>query len=335
MGQTHGNLPVLEIYRRMQRIRQFEAAAVNLLGRGEISGGLHTTPGQEAAIVGACMALNDSDYMVGTHRSHGHPIGKGAGLDRLMAELMGRVDGVNRGKGGSMHLSDFSVGSLGETSIVGSGLPVATGAALGSKMQKNGRVALCFFGDGASSEGTFHESLNLASIWKLPVIYFCENNGYAISTPASQTVSVKDIADRAAGYSMPGHVVDGQDVMAVMGVTAQAVARARVGEGPTLIEAKTYRFEEHAIGLQLNYRSEAEIAEWRTRDPLVLFRDQLLAEGLFDAAAIDAVTSQVNDEVAAAIAFGANSLLPDPAEAFDHVFVDPILPLDHRGREGF
>lgn len=329
------NDPSLEIYRRMQRIRQFEAAAVDLLARGELSGGLHTTPGQEAAIVGACMALDAADYMVGTHRSHGHPIGKGAGLDRLMAELMGRVTGVNRGKGGSMHLSDFSVGSLGETSIVGSGLPVATGAALGAKMQKTGRVALCFFGDGASSEGTFHESLNLASVWKLPVIYFCENNGYAISTAARDTVSVPDIAVRAAGYGIPGHVVDGQDVRAVMDVTAAAVARARAGEGPTLIEAKTYRFDEHAIGLQLNYRTQEEIAEWRERDPLVLFRDQLLAEGAFEAATIDAIKDEVADEVAAAIRFAADSALPDPIEAFDHVFVDPILPLDHRIGRGF
>lgn len=319
----------------MQRIRQFEAAAVDLLSRGELSGGLHTAAGQEAAIVGACMPLGDSDYMVGTHRSHGHPIGKGAKLDRLMAELMGRVDGVNRGKGGSMHLSDFSVGSLGETSIVGSGLPTATGAALGAKMHKNGRVALCFFGDGASSEGTFHESLNIASIWKLPVIYFCENNGYAISTSARDTVSVANIADRAAGYAMPGHIVDGQDVAAVMAVMEEAVARARAGDGPSLIEAKTYRFDEHAIGLQIHYREEAEIAQWRTRDPIPLFRDRLLAEGVFDAAMIDAIAAEVEAEVAAAVAFGFASPLPDPVEAFEHVFVDPILPLDHRGAGGY
>ena len=335
MAAPLNNQLSLEIYRRMQRIRQFEAMAVDMLARGELSGGLHTTPGQEAAIVGACMALDDRDYMVGTHRSHGHPIGKGARLDRLMAELMGRTTGVNHGKGGSMHLSDFSVGSLGETSIVGSGLPIATGAALGSKMQGNGRVALCFFGDGASSEGTFHESLNLAAIWKLPVIYFCENNGYAISTRASETISVKDIADRAAGYGIPGHVVDGQDVQAVMEVTQQAVARARAGEGPSLIEAKTYRFDEHAIGLRLDYRTEAEIAQWRARDPLVLFRERLMVEGIFDMAAIDGVTDEVKGEVAAAVAIAQAAPLPDPVEAFDHVFVDPIHPLDHRGPEGF
>jgi TPP-dependent pyruvate/acetoin dehydrogenase alpha subunit len=312
----------------MQRIRQFEVAASELLARGEIAGGLHTTPGQEGAIVGACVALGDQDYMVGTHRSHGHPIGKGARLDRLMAELLARSTGVNAGKGGSMHLSDFSVGSLGETSIVGSGLPIATGAALGSKMQKNGRVALCFFGDGASSEGTFHESLNIASIWKLPVIYFCENNGYAISTPASETVSVPDIAMRAAGYGMPGHVLDGQDVVAVYQTTRAAVERARAGQGPTLIEAKTYRFDEHASGLNLNYRAEDEIAGWRARDPIQLFRQQLTGAKLLSAERLDAIDSEVAAEIAEAVQFGLSSPSPQPREAYDHVFVDPLLPLE-------
>lgn len=325
----------LEIYRRMERIRQFEATAVEMLARGEISGGLHTTPGQEAAIVGACMALDETDYMVGTHRSHGHPIGKGARLDRLMAELLGRTTGVNAGKGGSMHLSDFSVGSLGETSIVGSGLPVATGAALGAQMQGNGRVSLCFFGDGAASEGTFHESLNIASIWKLPVIFFCENNGYAISTSASETISVNDIATRAAGYSMPGIVVDGQDVFAVYNAVAAAVARARAGEGPSLIEAKTYRYDEHAIGLQLKYRSEQEIAAWRMRDPIALFRAVLEERDGLSAEQIDVVREEVAAEVARAVEFGLASPVPDMVDAFDHVFVDPLLPLDHRIGEPF
>lgn len=330
------NSPHAEMVRRMLRIRRFEAAAVDLLAKGEIAGGLHTTPGQEAAIVGACMALDTADYMVGTHRSHGHPIGKGAKLGPLMAELMGRVTGVNRGKGGSMHLSDFSVGSLGETSIVGSGLPVATGAALGAKMQKSGRVALCFFGDGASSEGTFHESLNIASIWKLPVIYFCENNGYAISTPARETVSVPDVAVRAAGYDMPGVVVDGQDVLAVHEATAEAVARARAGEGPTLIEAKTYRYDEHAAGLNpLHYRTEEEIERWRERDPIVLFRARLAEEDLLSADRLAAIEAEAEADVADAIRFGRESPLPDPIEAFDHVFVDPILPIDHRAVGAF
>jgi TPP-dependent pyruvate/acetoin dehydrogenase alpha subunit len=328
MSDLPGALTV-EMYRRMQRIRQFEATASKLHARGDIAGGLHTTSGQEAAIVGACLALTSEDYMVGTHRSHGHPIGKGARLDRLMAELLARATGINGGKGGSMHMSDFSVGSLGETSIVGSGLPIATGAALGSKMQKNGRVALCFFGDGASSEGTFHESLNIAAIWKLPVIYFCENNGYAISTPARDVVSVPDIAARAAGYGMPGYVVDGQDVIAVHTVTRTAVDRARAGEGPTLIEAKTYRFEEHAAGLQkLNYRTSEEIERWRLRDPIQLLRRELVSKAVLTAERIDAIDAEVAQEIAAAVQFGLDSPHPTPADAYEHVFVDPLLPLE-------
>jgi pyruvate dehydrogenase E1 component alpha subunit len=230
----------------------------------------------------------------------------------------------------------LSVGSLGETSIVGSGRPVATGAALGAQMQKSGRVALCFFGDGASSEGTFHESLNIAAIWKLPVVYFCENNGYAISTPAHETVSVPDIAVRAAGYAMPGIVVDGQDVLAVHHATAKAVARARAGEGPSLIEAKTYRFDEHAAGLNhLDYRTDEEIERWRQRDPIVLFRAKLAEEALLAADRLAAIEAEVAAEVADAIRFGLDSPLPDPGETFDHVFVDPLLPLDYRVEGAF
>src|SRR3984957_5241063 len=212
-----------EMYRRMSRIRQFEETAKTMMKRGELYGALHTSVGQEASIVGSCMALTADDYMGGTHRSHGHPIGKGAKLDRLLAELMGKETGIDQGKGGSMHLSDFSVGSLGETSIVGSGLPVATGAALGSKMQGNDRVTLCFFGDGASNEGTFHESLNLAAIWALPVVYLCENNMYGEMTAASESVSVPNVSMRAVAYGIPGITVDGQDVLAVYDAVANVV----------------------------------------------------------------------------------------------------------------
>src|SRR6516162_6562657 len=198
---TASDEQLLEMYRRMIRIRWFEEKAWE--GRTEIPGVIHTSIGMEASIVGACMALRAEDYMVGTHRSHGHPIGQGARIDRLFAELMGKATGVNQGKGGSMHLSDFSIGSLGETSVVGSGLPVATGAALGSKMQGNDRVTLCFFGDGASNEGTFHESLNLAAIWTLPVVYVCENNGYGELTAASTVLPIEDVSVRATAYGLP------------------------------------------------------------------------------------------------------------------------------------
>lgn len=315
----------LEMYRRMSRIRQFEDNTKDLLLKGDLYGAFHTSTGQEASIVGSCMALRADDYMVGTHRSHGHPIGKGARLDRLLAELMGKETGVNQGKGGSMHLSDFSVGSLGETSIVGSGLPVATGAALGSKMQGNDRVTLCFFGDGASNQGTFHESLNLAAIWQLPVVYVCENNGYGEMTAAADVLSVKDVSTRAVGYDMPGVTVDGQDVLAVYAAVSQAVDRARAGGGPSLVETKTYRFENHAIGLPFEgYRDQAEVDEWRThRDPLKLFRAALTAEGV-ETAALDDIDEAVAGEVADALAFARSSAVPPPEAAFTNVFTNPI-----------
>lgn len=315
----------VEALRRMLRIRLFEEAAKAQAAKGHIAGALHTSIGQEASIVGSCMPLRDEDYMVGTHRSHGHPIGKGARLDRLFAELFGKVTGVNSGKGGSMHLSDFSIGSLGETSIVGSGLPVATGAALGSKMQGLGRVALCFFGDGASSEGTFHESLNLAAIWTLPVVYVCENNAYGELSAVADVVSVPDIAIRAAGYGLPGVVVDGQDLLAVYDVVAEAVRRARAGDGATLVETKTYRYDNHAFGLPIeNYRSAEEIEAWRQRDPITGFRALLAAEGTLPEAAADELAGEVQAEVAAALAFAFDSDYPAPGAEYSHLFTNPI-----------
>ena len=313
-----------EMYRRMSRIRQFEATTKELMLSGELYGAFHTSTGQEASIVGSCMALRTDDYMVGTHRSHGHPIGKGAALDRLLAELMGKETGVNQGKGGSMHLSDFSVGSLGETSIVGSGLPVAAGAALGSKLQGIDRVTLCFFGDGASNQGTFHESLNLAAIWTLPVIYVCENNGYGELTAAHVTMSIEQVSERAAGYGIPGTTVDGQDVLAVHSAVSEAVARARRGEGPSLVETLTYRFDNHAIGIRIeNYRDEAEVEHWRThRDPLVLFRQALGARGV-DGGELDAIDAAVEAELSEALEFARSSPAPPPEAAFTHLFTNP------------
>ena len=314
-----------EMYRRMSRIRQFEATTKELLLAGELYGAFHTSTGQEASIVGACMALRSDDYMVGTHRSHGHPIGKGAALDRLLAELMGKETGVNQGKGGSMHLSDFSVGSLGETSIVGSGLPVAAGAALGSKLQGIDRVTLCFFGDGASNQGTFHESLNLAAIWTLPAVYVCENNGYGELTAAHKTMAVELVSERAAGYGIPGVTVDGQDVLAVHEAVGEAVARARRGDGPSLVETLTYRFDNHAIGIRIeNYRDPAEIEHWRTqRDPLVLFRAVLGDRGI-GGDDLDAIDAEVETELAEALEFARSSPAPPPEAAFTHLFTNPI-----------
>src|SRR5690349_21225627 len=261
-----------EAYRRMVRIRRFEEEGTKLYTAGKIPGAYHASIGEEATIVGACMALRDSDAMTGTHRSHGHPIGKGADLKALMAELMGKRTGICGGRGGSMHLADRSVGIIGESAIVGGGIPLATGCALAAKVKGTDQVSLCFFGDGAVNQGTFHESLNMASLWKLPVIYLCENNGYAITTSLSASHAQTRLAKRAESYGMPGVSVDGQDVGAVYAAASQAVQRARNAQGPTLIEAMTYRFDEHNVGLAIPgkpYRAAEEIAEQRaTRDPI-------------------------------------------------------------------
>ncbi|MBB4910914.1 thiamine pyrophosphate-dependent dehydrogenase E1 component subunit alpha [Actinophytocola algeriensis] len=313
----------MEMMRRMQRVRLFEEATKVLFHAGELPAMVHLSIGQEAAVVGACLATGTSDYMTGNHRSHGHPIAKGARLDALMAELLGKATGVCGGKGGSMHLADFSVGSLGESGIVGSAIPVATGAALAAQVRGSGQVALCFFGDGAASEGVLHESMNMASIWKLPVVYFCENNGYAVSVTAEESLSVPDVSMRAAGYSMPGVTVDGQDVLAVYRATAEAVRRARAGEGPSLVEAKTYRFHEHAYGLQVPtpYRDQSVVDSWfATVDPLTLFHDRLVAWDVATSQELDALRAEVRSEVDAAVEFARVSPFPPPEAAYTDVY---------------
>lgn len=316
-----------EAYRRMLRIRKFEEQGTRLFKAGQIPGAFHASIGQEAAIVGACLALRNDDPMTGTHRSHGHPIGKGADLKALMAELMGKETGICKGRGGSMHLADNSVGIIGESAIVGGGIPLATGCGLSAKVRGTDQVCLCFFGDGAVNQGTFHESLNMASLWKLPVIYLCENNGYAITTSLASSHGQPSIAKRADGYGMPGVTVDGQDVRVVYEATSEAVTRARRGQGPTLIEAKTYRFDEHNVGLIIpgkRYRTAEEIEEYKThRDPLALFRQVLSAEGVSDHE-LKAIEDEVVAAVAEAIQFAEHSPLPDPANLYEYLYSDPI-----------
>lgn len=317
----------LEAYRRMLRIRKFEEEGTRLYRAGKIPGAYHASIGQEAAIVGACMALRDDDYITGTHRSHGHPIGKGAKLDRLMAELMGKVTGICKGRGGSMHLADSSVGILGESAIVGGGIPLAAGAALSSKVRGSDQVSLAFFGDGASNQGTFHETLNMAALWKLPVIFFCENNLYAITTSVLTSHAQPDIAKRAHGYDIPGIIVDGQDVTAVFEQTTIAVNRARGGLGPTLIEAKTYRFDEHQVALNTHnrtYRAQSEIEHYiANRDPLVLFKNVLLDSGWLESELHD-VDKEVAADVAHSIDFAETSALPDSLEVYQNMYCNPI-----------
>jgi acetoin:2,6-dichlorophenolindophenol oxidoreductase subunit alpha len=317
-----------EAYRRMLRIRHFEQEGSRLFKAGKILGAFHTSIGQEAAIVGACMALRDQDAMTGTHRSHGHPIGKGAQLKGLMAELMGKATGICKGRGGSMHLADNSVGIIGESAIVGGGIPLATGCALAAKVRGADQVTLCFFGDGAVNQGTFHESLNMGALWKLPVIYFCENNGYAITTSIARSHAQPDIAKRAQAYGMPGVAVDGQDVRAVYEVAQEAAERARRGDGPTLIEAKTYRFDEHSVSLNAGsrkpYRPAEEVEEYKAhRDPIALFRAVLLSAGHVDAD-LAAIEAEVAASVAEAIEFGEASALPDANTLYDYLYSQPI-----------
>jgi acetoin:2,6-dichlorophenolindophenol oxidoreductase subunit alpha len=317
----------MESYRRMVRIRRFEEEGTRLYTAGVIPGAYHASIGEEATIVGACMALRDDDAMTGTHRSHGHPIGKGADLKALMAELMGKSTGICKGRGGSMHLADNSVGIIGESAIVGGGIPLATGVGLSAKVRGTDQVCLCFFGDGAVNQGTFHESLNMASLWKLPVIYLCENNGYAITTSVARSHGQKDIAKRGEGYGIVGVVVDGQDVREVYRVMRDAVARARHGEGPTLIEAKTYRFDEHQVGLIVPgdpYRSKEEVERYRAdADPIVMFRQDLLKHAWHEAE-LKQIEEEVNGSVAEAIRFGEESPLPDASSLYDYLYSTPL-----------
>ena len=315
---------MLEMQRRMLRIRLFDERAAKMVSRGLIPGTLHTSVGQEAQVVGACMALRLHDNMSGNHRSHGHPIGKGSALGPLMAELVGKATGVCKGKGGSLHLADYAVGSLGESGITGSSIPIAAGAALSAQVLGEDRVALSFFGDGAANQGVLYEALNLSSVWKLPVIFLCENNLYALSTPA-HTVTGGRIVDRAQGFGMPGvRVEDGQDVLAVFDAVSAAVERARRGDGPTLIEVMTYRYREHAEGLRLavDYRDAAEREHWRSRDPIKLFRRVLIDRGVADEAALDALEAEVAKEVDDAVKFSDASPYPEPKVAFEDLYTD-------------
>jgi pyruvate dehydrogenase E1 component alpha subunit len=322
MNPPLSNPTLLEMQRRMLRIRRFDERASKMVKRGQIPGTVHTSIGQEAQVVGACMALGPHDYMSGNHRSHGHPIGKGSPLGPLMAELVGKATGICKGKGGSLHLADFSVGSLGESGIVGSSIPIAAGAGLSSKVLGNGRVTLAFFGD--ANQGCLYESMNMAGVWKLPVIFLCENNQYALSTPA-YTVTSGRIADRAAGFGMPGvRVENGQEVLAVYDAVAAAVERARSGEGPTLVEVVTYRFNEHSEGLRIatDYRDPGERERWLQADPIALFRGELVRRGVATEAELDALEEEVLAEVEEAVRFTDHSPYPDPSVAFDDLYAD-------------
>ena len=291
--------------------RAFEERVLKLVGDGSIRGTTHPYVGQEAVAVGACLALQPHDLIISTHRGHGHLLAKGGDPNRLMAELFGKATGYGGGKGGTQHMADFAVGHLGSNGITGGGIPIGTGAALSAQMRGTGQVVAIFFGDGATNQGTFHESLNLASVWRLPAVYVCENNLYAMSTPFRDACAIEHIAERAAAYGIPGVQADGMDVMAVAGVVRTAVERARSGRGPTLIECKTYRFLGHSKNDQRVYRSKEEEAAWRERDPIARFRATLLEQGLATAAELDAIAREALAAVDDAVSFAQRSLFPE------------------------
>src|ERR1700691_3444856 len=322
-----GKDKLLEMYRSMQRIRQFEGRVRDLAIANELPGFVHVSIGEEASATGVCAALRKTDYITSTHRGHGHLLAKGGRLDRMMAELFGKRTGYCKGKGGSMHIVDYALGILGANGIVGGGLPIATGSALGAVIKGKDDVTACFFGDGASNEGTFHESLNLAAVWKLPVVFVCENNGFGEFTPMETVTSVKDIAVRAQAYAIPGHIVDGNDVLEVYRYASEAIARARAGQGPTLLECKTYRWEGHVVGEQAflgsaSYRTEQEVSEWKLRCPLIRF-DKFAAEsGKISAAELAKIKTETEAELEGAIKFARESPLPDATEVTDDVFTE-------------
>lgn len=309
-------LPVeqaLQMYESMVKIRMFEEKIIDIYASGAMPGLAHLYIGEEAVAVGVCSALDEGDYITSTHRGHGHCIAKGAKIDRMMAELLGKVTGYCQGKGGSMHIADFDKGILGANGVVGGGIPIATGAGLAIKQRKSTQTVACFFGDAATNQGVFHESLNMAGLWKLPVIYVCENNFYGISVSQRRHQPIEDITIRAAGYGMPGVTVDGNDVLAVYQAAKEAVNRARRGEGPTLLVCKTYRWRGHHEGdpnRGTRYRPVAEIEEWMDRCPIKRWEEYLVARGVVPDT-LEAIKKKVYDELEEAVKFAESSPYPN------------------------
>jgi len=312
---------LLWVYERMRLIRTFEDKVAQLFAQGLLPGFVHLYAGEEAIAVGVCAHLTDRDYITSTHRGHGHCIAKGVDINAMMAELFGKATGACKGKGGSMHIADVSKGMLGANGIVGGGGPLACGSALTAKVTGSDSVTVCFFGDGAAEQGTIHEAMNLAAIWKLPVIFVCENNLYAESTPWFYHCAAKDIADRGVAYNIPGVLVDGTDVFAVYEAAGEAVARARRGDGPTLIEARAFRYYGHFQGDPLTYRTKEEEEEYRRRDPIDQFRRRVLERNLLTAAELDAIDARARELVEAAVRFAQESPYPAPEELLTDVYV--------------
>lgn len=319
-----GPAELREALRKMKLIRAFEEAAEQAYMRGKIHGTMHLSIGQEASAVGACLPLGERDVITSTHRGHGHCIAKGAEVGRMFAEFYGRIDGYCRGRGGSMHIADVGKGNLGANGIVGGGIAIAVGAGLSIKrLGKKDQVAMSFFGDGANNEGSFHEALNMASLWRLPVVFVCENNGYGMSVSVKRATATPTIAERASAYAMPGVRVDGNDFRAVAEASEEAVARARAGEGPTLIESVTYRWRGHSKSDRNRYRTKEEMEEWRLqRDPIARFSTDLLNLGLIDENGLEELDGEIKEEIRAGLAFAEASDPPPVENLLKYVYTD-------------
>jgi acetoin:2,6-dichlorophenolindophenol oxidoreductase subunit alpha len=314
---------LLQMYSVMVKIRNFENAITDVYSRGLMNGLAHLYIGEEAIATGVCANFTKKDYAVSTHRGHGHLIAQGADLKRMMAEILGRKDGYCKGKGGSMHIMDVSKGILGANGIVAAGLPIATGAAYSAKYRGTDQVTVSFFGDAGSNQGTFHESINMAAAWKLPIVYVCENNLFGISVDIRKITGNPNIADRAVGYGIPGITVDGNDVLEVYRVTKEAFVRARKGDGPTLIECKTYRHKGHHVGDPgTAYRLKKELDEWLKKDPIKTFRERLIDEKIAKMKDLENLEEEAKNSVKEAVQFAENSPFPEPEEAYEDLFYE-------------
>jgi len=320
------NADMLRMFEQMTRIREFDERAGLLMEQARVHGSVHLYCGEEAIAVGVCEALNDDDYITSTHRGHGHLIAKGGDVERMYAELFAKATGYNGGKGGSMHMAALDLGIIGANGIVAAGLPIGLGVAFASQYQGNDRVTVCFFGDGATNEGAFHEAMNMAAILKAPMVFVCENNGYGEWSSAASTTSVTDIVDRAASYGIAGAMVDGMDIAAVHEASIEAIARARSGAGPTLLECKTYRYYDH-VGRDFGMleRDPDEIARWRARDPIKQWRKVLIAQGVFDDNTADTITARIAADMERAIANAEQAPDPHPDALYEDVYSESTV----------
>lgn len=321
--RLHNN-QMIDMYETMLKIREFETKAMALFAEGSIPGFVHLYLGEEAVATGVCANLNDRDYITSTHRGHGHILAKGGDLRYMMAELFGKATGYCKGKGGSMHIADATKGILGANGIVGAGHNIAVGAGLSAKYRDTDQVCVCFFGDGSTNQGTFHEAMNLASIWKLPVVFVCENNLYGISMHQSRHQAIQDVADRAVAYNMPGVTVDGNDIFAVYEAANEAVKRARAGQGPTLIECKTYRHRGHFEGDPGVYKPEEEQKEWFAKDPIPRLEKFMLENNVLTEAEMKSIQTKIDKEIEDAVAFANNSPEPSLESAVEDIYTDLV-----------